>query len=51
MSTLDQQPGAAATAEQKFSEMNFGGKIVHIGKVILFFVSFGFAFPTIFSGD
>jgi hypothetical protein len=34
---------------KRFSEMTAGEKIAHIGKVIVFFFSFGFAFPNIFS--
>ena len=34
---------------RKFSEMNGSEKLAYIGKVIAFFVTFGFAFPTIFS--
>ena len=41
--------GAGEPAKQKFSEMSLVGKLVHIGKVILFLASFGFAFPTLFS--
>jgi len=41
--------GAGEPAKEKFSEMSVVGKIVHIGKVIIFLVSFGFAFPTLFS--
>jgi hypothetical protein len=32
-----------------FSEMSGGEKLVHVGKVVAFIVSFGFAFPTLFS--
>ena len=38
-----------STARQKFSEMSAGGKLVHVGKVVIFIISFGFAFPTLFS--
>ncbi|HEX2827078.1 MAG TPA: hypothetical protein VHP37_12075 [Burkholderiales bacterium] len=34
---------------QKFKDMSFGGKIVFIGKVVVFLCSFGFAFPLIFN--
>ena len=40
---------AKAVDAKRFSQMDFGEKIVHIGKVIVFFLSFGFAFPNIFS--
>jgi hypothetical protein len=38
-----------AAPEQKFSEMNFFGKIRFIGKVFVFLLSFGFIYPNIFS--
>ena len=41
--------GVSAAAEKRFSQMTFVGKVTHIGKVIVFFLSFGFAFPNIFS--
>ena len=41
--------GADGTTRQKFSEMSTGGKLVHVGKVFIFIISFGFAFPTLFS--
>ncbi len=43
--------GSAATAEAtvKFSNMSVGQKIAHIGKACVFFLSFGFAFPNVFS--
>ena len=34
----------------KFSDLDGSGKIVFVGKVLVFLISFGFAFPTIF-GD
>jgi hypothetical protein len=34
---------------RKFSDMNAGEKLVHLFKVLVFLVTFGFAFPTIFS--
>jgi hypothetical protein len=41
--------GSAATAEPKiaFSAMDKNQKLSHIGKVCLFFLTFGFAFPSI----
>lgn len=47
--TQQSNSGAGATARQKFSEMSAGGKLVHVGKVVIFIMSFGFAFPTLFS--
>ena len=45
-----QEPAAINKGpERKFSEMTGGGKLIHIGKVIVFIISFGFVFPTIFS--
>ncbi len=43
--------GSAAAAETTvaFSKMSIGGKIAHIGKACIFFLTFGFAFPNIFS--
>lgn len=32
---------------QKFKDMTFGGKLVFIGKLVIFLCSFGFAFPLI----
>ncbi len=44
--------GSAAAAETTgaFSQMSVAGKIVHIGKACIFFLTMGFAFPNIF-GD
>ncbi len=48
--TGGQEPSAInEEPERKFSEMTGGGKLLHIGKVIVFILSFGFIFPTIFS--
>ena len=41
-----QQPQAPS---QKFKDMSFSGKIVFLGKVVIFLASFGFAFPLIFN--
>jgi hypothetical protein len=43
--------GSAAAAETTvtFSNMGFARKIFHIGKVCVFFLTLGFAFPNIFS--
>ena len=38
-----------AVRGRKFSDMNGSEKLVYLGKVIVFIVSFGFAFPTLFS--
>jgi hypothetical protein len=38
-----------AAQAQKFSEMSAFGKIKHIGKVVVFLLSFGFIYPNIFS--
>ena len=34
---------------KSFGELDAGGKMAFIGKVLVFFITFGFAFPTIFS--
>jgi hypothetical protein len=39
--------GSAVVASPKFVDMSIGGKIVFIGKFIIFLCSFGFAFPTL----
>ncbi|HZM46319.1 MAG TPA: hypothetical protein VFC14_15895 [Burkholderiales bacterium] len=51
MANQDQhaKTGAGEPARQKFSEMTAFGKLMHIGKVVVFIFSFGFAFPTLFS--
>lgn len=43
------QGSAAAAKELKFKEMGVSGKIVHIAKTCLFFLTLGFAFPNIFT--
>lgn len=35
---------------QSFGEMSTASKLLHIGKVCLFFMTFGFAFPSILDG-
>lgn len=41
--------GSAATAtETKFKDMGTGQKVAFLGKVCLFFLSLGFAYPNIF---
>ena len=47
------KPSATAKTEppKSFSDMNGGEKFVHVCKVLVFLVTFGFAFPTILSGD
>lgn len=51
MKSNDTHEPAAVKDEptRKFSEMTGRGKLIHIGKVIVFFISFGFVFPTILS--
>lgn len=51
MASQNQQAkaGTSEPAKQKFSEMSTSGKAVHIGKIIIFVISFGFAFPGLFS--
>ena len=34
---------------RKFSDMNGSEKLIYLGKVIVFIITFGFAFPTLFS--
>ena len=34
---------------KSFSDMNASEKLAHLGKVVLFLASFGFAYPNIFS--
>ena len=45
--------GSAATAQStlRFKQMNWGQKSLHIIKVALFFVTFGFAFANILHDD
>ena len=43
------QGSAAAAKESKFKDMGVSGKIAHIAKACVFFLSFGFAFPNIFT--
>jgi hypothetical protein len=38
-----------AISTKPFSQMSAGEKVGHIGKVFIFFITAGFAFPTIFS--
>lgn len=40
-------PSTAVAPSLKFGQMSFGQKIVFSGKLIVFFCTFGFAFPTI----
>ena len=39
----------SSAAPKRFAQLSFFGKLTHIGKVIVFLASFGFAFPNIFS--
>lgn len=43
-------PAAPPAAPKRFSEMNGSGKMAFVGKVVVFVITFGFAFPTLF-GD
>lgn len=36
-------------AQKKFSKLSFFGKIKHVGKVVVFLITFGFVFPHIFN--
>ena len=38
-----------AVTAKRFSQMTAGEKIKHIGKTIVFLLTFGFVFPTILS--
>ncbi|MGE5523333.1 MAG: hypothetical protein ACM3SS_06440 [Rhodospirillaceae bacterium] len=40
---------AGAHAGKSFGELDSSGKLAYVGKVLVFLVTFGFAFPTIFS--
>jgi len=40
-------PNTAVAPSLKFKDMSIGGKIVFLGKLIIFICSFGFAFPTL----
>lgn len=42
------QGSAAAATETKFKDMGAGQKIVFVGKVCVFFLTLGFAYPNIF---
>ena len=44
-----QGSAAAADTTEAFSKMSTGGKLAHIGKACIFFLTLGFAFPNIFS--
>ena len=41
------ESAAAAESKSKFKQLNLWQKCVHIGKLAIFLVSFGFAFPHI----
>jgi len=47
--TQQAKAGPAKPAKPKFSEMSTGGKLAHIGKIVIFVISFGFAYPSLFS--
>jgi hypothetical protein len=38
-----------AITGKPFSKMTVGEKLIYVGKIVIFFFSFGFAFPNIFS--
>lgn len=38
-----------ATTKKHSPETSAGGKILFVGKLIIFLVSFGFVYPTLFS--
>ena len=37
------------SAPKLFSDMNAGEKLAHLGKIVVFLATFGFAYPNIFS--
>lgn len=41
------ESAAAAQSQSKFTQLNLWHKCVHIGKLAIFLVTFGFAFPHI----
>jgi hypothetical protein len=41
--------GSMAKESRNFADLDAGGKVAFIAKALIFAVSFGFAFPTIFS--
>lgn len=51
--TDDNQPAQASAAPQQtsipFSKMNGSQKLAFIGKAFIFFITWGFAYPTLFS--
>jgi hypothetical protein len=40
-------PDTTLVPSIKFSQLSMGEKVVFCGKVVIFFCTFGFAFPTI----
>ena len=48
MSSQNLRPEDRVNA-RKFSSMSLGEKVTHVGKVLVFLITFGFAFPNIFS--
>lgn len=42
---MDTKLSATASNEKTWGTMNIGDKIVHVVKIIIFFVSFGLLFP------
>ncbi len=40
-------PGSPVSTGVKFGDMSIGGKLVFMGKFVIFLCSFGFIFPTL----
>ena len=49
MSNQQKADDINAITARPFSKMSGGEKAKHICKIIVFFISFGFAFPNVFS--
>ena len=47
--TTQQSDGVNAVTGKSFAKMTLVGKLTHVGKVFVFFLSFGFAFPNVLS--
>ncbi len=41
--------GSPAAAKKTYSKMNAAQKVAHIGKVCVFFLTMGFAYPNVFN--
>ena len=50
MSTQTKAPQGGTAAPKTFMQKSFVEKCVHVGKAALCLLTFGFAFPHIFSG-